>query len=110
MNSPESLIRLIFWLWKKDWGIAFLLALASFIALLFLPSKIAGAMFEGRVFRAGFYIGTLCFPDWTTRGSNGSYLVPLFGASANFFFLMTFWWFSLQVLRWMRSTRSSGEM
>ena len=80
MHSYERLIRVIFWLWKWDWGLSFLLAFASF--LIFMPA-LGGpleALFEGPVFRTGVYVGTIVFPNSATRGPNGFYLVPLFGA------------------------------
>jgi hypothetical protein len=40
------------------------------------------------VFRTGFYVGTIIFPNYLTRGTNGFYLVPLFGEAANLATLM----------------------
>src|SRR2546427_476340 len=71
MDSYERLIRVIFWLWKRDWGLSFLLAFASF--LIFMPA-LGGpleALFEGPVFRTGVYVGTIVFPNSATRGPNG---------------------------------------
>jgi hypothetical protein len=77
MDSYERLIRVIFWLWKRDWGLSFLLAFASF--LIFMPA-LGGpleALFEGPVFRTGVYVGTIVFPNSATRGTNGFYLAGI---------------------------------
>jgi hypothetical protein len=104
-----SLIRLILWLGKRDWGLSFLLALASSILLLAIsvhwPYGPVEALWVGPVFRAGFYLGTITFPNYTIRGTNGFYLVPLFGVAANLLVLMALWFVGIRVLRELRGAK-----
>lgn len=109
MNRPEQFIRLIFWLGKRQAGLALLLALATFVALVALPIPAVESAFEGRAFRAGVYIGTLVFPNYAARGTNGFYLVPLFGAAANFLVLMAFWYAVIMIVQWMRRGTSESQ-
>jgi hypothetical protein len=107
MNRFESLARAILWLSKRAWGLSFLLALGSFLAIVGLvaqqPEGRLNALFEGPVFQLGVYLGAFIFPDYTTRGTNGFYLVPLFGATADFLVLMTFWFTVVWVVLKLRA-------
>ena len=88
MNRFEALARTILWLGKRAWGLSFLLAFVSFWAIGGLgaqqPEGRINTLFEGPVFRLGVYVGAVIFPNYGTRGTNGFYLVPLFGAAADF--------------------------
>jgi hypothetical protein len=95
MNGLRALIVAVNWLRKRNWGLAFLLAFVSFALLGFFlvqnPSGKIGVLMSGWVYRAGFYVGSRIFPNYNVPGTNGFYLVPLFGAAANFLVLTGFW-------------------
>ena len=114
MNRFEGLIRVILWLGKRDWGLSFLLAFASFWVFVGMGAQWPGgqieALFEGPVFRAGVYVGTIVFPNYATRGTNGFYLVPLFGAAADFLMLMAFWFIVVAVVRRLRGEKQDGDL
>lgn len=97
-----SLVRIILWLKKTDWGLSFLLAFASFWVVVGISAQRPGgqldALFEGPIFNAGVYVGTIIFPNYAKRGTNGFYLVPLFGAVADFLVLMAFWFIVIRVV------------
>ena len=94
MNRVEDLIRAILWLTKREWGLAFLLACPSLLILAAMSTFVQDdTLFEGPVFRAGFYIGRIVYPNQTA----GSY--ALFGLAANFWVLMGFWFVGIRVLR-----------
>ncbi|PYV50176.1 MAG: hypothetical protein DMG98_28325 [Acidobacteria bacterium] len=94
INRVEDLIRAILWLTKREWGLAFLLACPSLLILAAMSTFVQDdALFEGPVFRAGFYIGRIVYPNQTA----GSY--ALFGLAANFLVLMGFWFVGIRVLR-----------
>jgi len=109
MTRLEDSVRLILWLSKRDWGLAFLLALVLLVTAIALPERVREPAFEGLAFRAGFYIGTLVLPDYTTRGTNAFYLVPLFGVAANFLVLMAFWFAVIRIVRWVRGSKSEDD-
>ena len=113
MNRFESLARVILWLGNKDWGLSFLLAFVSFWAIVGVgaqqPEGRLNALFGGPVFRAGVYVGAVIFPDYTTRGTNGFYLVPLFGAAANFLVLVSFWLFVIRIVLRLRTEKSKTD-
>jgi len=106
MDIFQALVRGVLWLARRDWGLAFLLALTSFWTIVALPGPRFEALFEGSVFKAGIYLGTLIFPNYGDRGTNGFYLVPLFGAAADFLMLMAFWFV---VVRFIRTFRAKKE-
>lgn len=114
MNRFESLARVILWLGKKDWGLAFLLAFVCFWTAVGMaaqqPTGRIDALFEGPVFRAGVYVGAAIFPDYARRGTNGFYLVPLFGAAANLLVLMAFWFIVILVVRKLRAEKPRSDL
>jgi hypothetical protein len=95
MNRFESLIRAIFWLSKGDWGRAILLGFGSLVVLAVLAQQIpvAGGIFEGPVFRAGFYVSTILMPRETVGGHS------LFGLVAVILTLIGFWFAVLMIGR-----------
>ena len=107
MNRFEALARTILWLGKRAWGLSFLLAFVSFWAIGGLgaqqPEGRINTLFEGPVFRLGVYVGAVIFPNYCTRGTNGFYLVPLFGAAADFLVLMAFWFIVVWVVLRLRA-------
>jgi hypothetical protein len=113
MNRFEDLIRAILWLGKRNWGLSFLLAFASFFALIGMGEKWPGSRidgwFEGPVFRAGVYVGVIVFPNYAIRGTTGFYLVPLFGAVADFLILMVFWFIVAAGVRRLRGKKLDGN-
>jgi hypothetical protein len=113
MTGTLSLVRLALWLKKTDWGLSFLLALASFIVVVYMavryPASPFETFFEGPVFNAGVYVGSIVFPGYRTRGTNGFYLVPLFGAAADFIMLMVLWFISIQAVHWLRAKKQDGS-
>jgi len=110
----EYLARLILWLKKRDWGLALMLAFVSFIAVVWVnvshPNRLFDALFNGPLFNAGFYIGTIVFPDYTVRGTTGWYVVPLFGAAADFLMLAVFWFVVLRVWRGFRADNADTDL
>lgn len=94
MDRFEALIRAILWLWNRDWGRSVLLGFASIGALAALSSAIpmANSIFEGPVFRAGFYVGTVVMPRETIGGHS------LFGLAANFLALIGLWFLALRLV------------
>jgi hypothetical protein len=108
-----SLVRLILRLKKTDWGLSFLLALASFFVVVWRaadhPGGFFDALFGGPVFTAGFYVGTIVFPNYMTRGTNGFYLAPLFGSAADFLLLMAFWFAVIRAVHWLRAEKQNGD-
>ncbi|MFZ0279707.1 MAG: hypothetical protein WA254_01150 [Candidatus Sulfotelmatobacter sp.] len=109
-----SLVRFIFWLKKTDWGLSFLLALASFIGVVYMAVRYPAGLFEtifleGPVFDVGVSVGTIVFPNYRTRGTNGFYLVPLFGAASDFIVLMVLWFIGIQAIRWLRTEKHDGN-
>jgi uncharacterized membrane protein len=109
ITGMQSLVRVILWLKKTDWGLSFLLALASLVAVVAIatrrPGGRVGALFGGPVFRAGFYFGTIVFPNYATRGTNGFYLAPLCGLAANFLVLMAFWFIVIRAVDRLRTDK-----
>jgi len=71
------------------------------------PGEKSNALFEGRVFWLGIQIGANFFPDSTTRGTNGFYLVPLFGAAADFLVLMALWFVVVRVIQQFRAEKQN---
>ncbi len=102
MGRFEGLIRAIFWLGKRDWGRAILLGVGSLVALAALAQQfpIAGGIFEGPVFRAGFYVGTILTPKETIGGHS------LFGLLAVIFVLIGFWFAVLRIGRALFDSKS----
>jgi hypothetical protein len=113
MNRLEALARLIMWLGKRDWGLSFVLAFVSFWVAIYIAVQPFGArlaaLLGGPVFRAGYYFGTLLFPDHATPHTNGFYLVPLFGEAANFLLLMAFWFVIIQVFHRYRAEKQVAQ-
>jgi hypothetical protein len=109
VNRFEALARVVVWLGKRTWGLSFLLAFVSFWTIVGIgaqqPTGRLNAFFEGRVFQLGVQFGAIIFPDYTTRGTNGSYLVPLLGAAMDFLVLMAFWFIVPSVVRRLRSEK-----
>jgi hypothetical protein len=74
-----SLVRIILWLKRTDLGLSFLLALASFVLFVAVaansPDGLMGRTLTGPIYSAGHALGTLIFPSYGTRGTNGFYLV-----------------------------------
>jgi hypothetical protein len=95
MGRFEALVRAILWLNKRDWGRAVLLGLGSVVALAWLSTEvpIAGGIFEGPVFRAGFYFGQILTPKDTMGGHS------LFGLGAVVLALIGFWFSVLRIGR-----------
>ena len=71
-----------------------------------IPGEQSNAWFEGPVFGLGIQIVEIFFPTYTTRGTNGFYLLPLFGA-ANFFVLMAFWFIVVGTVRRRRAEKQN---
>jgi hypothetical protein len=107
VNRFEALIRAILWLGKRGWGLSFLLAFVSFCVIVAIPGEKSNALFEGPVFWLGIQMGAIFFPDYTTRGTNGFYLVPLFGAGANFLVLMALWFVVVRVVQYLRAEKQN---
>jgi hypothetical protein len=107
MNRFEGITRVILWLCKRDWGLSFLLALASFWAVVGIgaqwPEGKVTALFEGPIFSAGIHVGTIVFPNYATRGTTGFYVVPLFGAAADFLMLMAVWFIVIWAIHRLRA-------
>jgi hypothetical protein len=110
----QSLVRLVFWLKKTDLGLSFMLAFVSFIAVVWIAASHPGgwleALFEGPAYSAGFYVGTIVFPNYTVRGTNGFYWVPVFGAAGDFLAIMAFWFISLRTWRWLRAEKNDTDL
>ena len=109
-----SIVRFIFWLGETDWGFIYLLALASFIGVVYMAVRYPAGLFEtifleGPVFDVGVYVGTIVFPNYRTHGTNGFYLVPLFGAASDFIMLMVLWFIGIPALRWLRAEKQDGD-
>ena len=113
MAGMWSLVRIVLWLKKTDWGLSFLLALASFILVVYMavryPASLFETLFEGPVFNVGVYAGTIVFPNYRTQGTNGFYLVPLFGAAADFIVLMVLWFIGISAGRWLCAENQGGD-
>jgi hypothetical protein len=118
-NRVASLAQLIIWLSRRVLGLAFLLALASSVALLFLRANYPNRFFiDGLVAkllspadRLGFYLGTLVFPHYGTRGQTGTYLIPLFGFVAAFLVWWMLWFAAMKCASWLRaSSRNRPEI
>ena len=107
VNRFEALIRAILWLGKRGWGLSFLLAFVSFCVIVAIPGEQSSALFEGPVFRLGIQIGAIFFPNYPTRGTNGFYLVPLFGAAANFLVLLAFWFIVIGTVSRLRAQKEN---
>jgi hypothetical protein len=107
MTKFEYLSRAVVWLSKREWGLAFLLAFASFWAIIGVEARWPGgklaASLEGPVFRAGFYLGTVTFKDYAQRGTTAFYIVPLFGVIANFAVLMGAWLILVRIACYMKN-------
>jgi len=84
-----------------------MLAFVSFVAVIWAavdyPGGLCDRWFEGPIFQAGVYVGAIFFPDYRILRSTGSYLVPLFGAAADFFTLMVIWLIVVRVVRRWRT-------
>jgi hypothetical protein len=96
------LVRAILWLQKRVIGLAFLLAFASFVALSLIASfsphlwqLLSRPLLP--VYDLGERIGMVFFPDYAIRGTKGFYLVPLFGAAAQFLLSWAFWFVLVRV-------------
>jgi hypothetical protein len=89
------------------------LALASFFVVVYIavdhPGGFFGALFGGPVFNAGFYVGTIVFPNYMTRGTHGFYLAPLFGSAADFLVLMALWFAVIRAVHWLRAEKQNGD-
>jgi hypothetical protein len=113
MNRFEGLTRVTLWLCKRDWGLSFLLAFASFWAIVGIgaqwPGGKAEAVFEGPLFSAGVYVGTIVVPNHATRGTTGFYVVPLFGAAADFLVLMAFWFIVISAVHQLRAEKKDAN-
>lgn len=116
MNRFDTLIRLISWLSKRDWGLAFLLAVASFFATVAIRVQPWGEhpvawLTDGPISELGFHVGTLIFPDYGVRGSTGFYLAPFCGAAAVFVVIMAFCYLVIRVVKRLRPKRTpaTGE-
>lgn len=111
MDRFQALIRGVLWLAKRDWGLSSLLAFASFWTIVGLGAQQPGGrfdvLFEGPVFRAGVYLGTLIFPNYAERGTNGFYLAPLFGAAADFLLLIAVWFVVVRFVRMFRAEKDN---
>ena len=84
-----GIFRLIVWLGKRQWGLAFLLAFATLIGAIMWEDRLRSyALFDNPIFRVGFRVGTLVFPDYRTPHTTGWYYVPLFGLGADFIALL----------------------
>lgn len=57
----------------------------------------------GSISGAGTRLAMIAFPDYSVRGTNGFYLVPLFGIAADFLMLMVFWLLAIQLVQWLRN-------
>lgn len=79
---------------RRRWGLSFLLALASLVAAVAMavqhPGGLVERLFYGPISHAGTRLGMIVFPDYSVRGTNGFYFVPLFGVAADFLTLMGF--------------------
>lgn len=109
MNRFDALARGIFWLSKRGWGLSLLLAFVSFCTIVGIasqqPTGRLNGLFEGPLFRFGIQMGAVIFPDYTTRGTNGFYLVPLFGAAMDFLALMAFWSIAIGAVHRLRAKK-----
>lgn len=113
MNGFESLSRGILWLGKRDWGLSSLLGFASLCAVAWIGAQwpeTDHSLFEGPVFKTGFYVGTIFFPDYATRGTTGFYLVHVFGVTANFLVLMAFWYIVIWAVRQVRTASKANDL
>jgi len=104
MNRVESLIGVIRWLARRDWGLALLLAVASGALLQAISHRVRyfDVLLVGPVFQSGFHIGTMLFPDYRTQGTYGFYLVPLFGFAANLAIMTAVWFCCILSIRWLK--------
>ena len=111
VNRFEALTQGVLWLSKRWWGLSFLLAFVSFWTIVGIgaqqPTGLLNALFGGPVFRLGIQIGAVIFPDYTTRGTNSFYFVPLFGAAMDFLVLMAFWFIVIGACRRLRKIHQS---
>ncbi|GEM_PF-3462171 len=107
MYGFQALIRVVSWLSKKVWGLAFLLAVASFFAAVAIRVQPWGEhlvawLTDGPVSQLGFHVGTLIFSDYGVRGSTSFYLAPLCGGAAVFVVMMTFWYLAIRIVNRLR--------
>jgi hypothetical protein len=108
--------RLLVWLTRTTLGLSFLFAVASYGVLLAIAahSPLQGGPFNSTllfaVFKAGFHVGRIVFPDYQTRGTTGFYLAPLCGALAQLLLFMAVWFASIRVVRWMRPARRDEDV
>jgi hypothetical protein len=111
MDRFGALSRFIVWLGRREWGLSLLLGLATLVALMVMSGQVDSVelVLEGPVFRAGFRLGTAMFPDYTTQGTQGFYLVPLFGVAANLLALAALWFVAIRVARRSRDDKPKTQ-
>jgi len=105
------------WLRRRDVGLAFLLALASWVALTVLWTYASSGGFTDRIvgdllspaYRVGKHVAHLCFPNYGSRNTIGYYFAPLFGIAAEIVCLMGLWLFGISIRRWMYDRKPRGE-
>jgi hypothetical protein len=108
-----ALVRAILWLKKTAVGLSFLFALVSSFALLFVHVDYPNRIFIDRLVAnllrpaddAGFYLGTIVFPNYTTPGTTGFYLAPLFGMASAFLVWWALWFFCIKLFRRIRPSK-----
>jgi hypothetical protein len=92
---------------------SFLFALVSSIALLFVHVDYPNRIFIDRLVanllrpadHAGFYLGTIVFPNYTTPGTTGFNLAPLFGIAAAFLVWWALWFCCIKLFRRIRPSK-----
>jgi hypothetical protein len=108
--------RLLVWLTRTTLGLSFLLAVASYGVLVAIGvySPVQGGPLNSEllfpVFKAGFHVGRIVFPDYQTLGTTGFFLAPLCGALAQLLLFMAVWFAAIRVVRWMRPAKRDEDV
>jgi hypothetical protein len=108
--------RLFVWLSRTALGLSFLLAVASYGVLVAIGvhSPLQGGPRNSALlfplYKAGFHVGRIVFPDYQTGGTADFILAPLCGALAQLLLFMAVWFAVVRVVRWMGPERPDGDV
>lgn len=103
-----ALVRVVLWLKKKDFGLSFLLTLATFVALGFFseyfPRQWATiSHVSDTVEDVGWRIGTMLLPNYSVRGTESFYLAAMSPILADFVVCWFLWYVAVRIFRGRRS-------
>jgi hypothetical protein len=116
IHGMRPLVRAILWLMHTDFGLSFLLGLASWGVLMAIDMQSPqGGLVDtaiwrllAPVYRVGFYVGTILFPAHSARGT--SLPAVSLGAAAEILVLTALWFVGIRVVRRIRSERQNGNL